>query len=145
MQILDWVASWAVSQWCKHGYVRICIDGRQNSCFVAVARFLLGDLSGCVDLLVDSGRIPEAAFFARTYLPSRISEVRRVALDGCRSRTRTVPNHPKRVFPVSLMSRNMHATVFPVSLISHNMHATGWQHFCLDSEHTLCCCHPSGH
>ena len=42
----------------------------------AVARFLLGDLDGCVDLLVDSGRIPEAAFFARTYLPSRISEVR---------------------------------------------------------------------
>ncbi len=41
----------------------------------AVARFLLGDLDGCVDLLVESGRIPEAAFFARTYLPSRISEV----------------------------------------------------------------------
>jgi coatomer subunit beta' len=41
-----------------------------------VARFLLGDLGGCVDLLVESGRIPEAAFFARTYLPSRISEAR---------------------------------------------------------------------
>ena len=48
--------------------------GKHNVAFLA--RFLLGDLPGCVDLLLDSGRIPEAAFFARTYLPSRISEVR---------------------------------------------------------------------
>jgi hypothetical protein len=30
----------------------------------------------CVDLLVSAGRVPEAAFFTRTYLPSRITEVR---------------------------------------------------------------------
>lgn len=37
---------------------------------------LLVDECRCVDLLVAAGRVPEAAFFARTYLPSRISEVR---------------------------------------------------------------------
>lgn len=47
--------------------------GKNNVAFLA--RFLLGDLPGCVDLLIASGRTPEAAFFARTYLPSRVSEV----------------------------------------------------------------------
>lgn len=47
--------------------------GRLNVAFLA--RFLLGDLNECVDLLVSAGRIPEAAFFARTYLPSRITEM----------------------------------------------------------------------
>ena len=52
-------------------------QGKQNVEFLAA--FLLGRLSHCVDLLVASGRIPEAAFFARTYLPSRVSEVRPLA------------------------------------------------------------------
>ena len=29
----------------------------------------------CITLLCDTGRIPEAAFMARTYAPSRVSEV----------------------------------------------------------------------
>lgn len=33
-------------------------------------------LCRCVDLLIAAGRVPEAAFFTRTYLPSRITEVR---------------------------------------------------------------------
>ena len=48
-------------------------QGKHNVEFLAA--FLLGRLDYCVDLLVGAGRIPEAAFFARTYLPSRISEV----------------------------------------------------------------------
>lgn len=52
--------------------------GKHNVAFLA--RFLLGDLAGCVQLLIASGRIAEAAFFARTYLPSAISEVCRGVL-----------------------------------------------------------------
>lgn len=48
-------------------------QGKQNVAFLGL--FLLGQLDECVDLLVSSGRTPEAAFFARTYLPSRMSEV----------------------------------------------------------------------
>jgi coatomer subunit beta' len=40
-----------------------------------VCHFLLGRLDACVDLLVGCGRLPEAAFFARTYAPSRVAEV----------------------------------------------------------------------
>lgn len=47
--------------------------GKQNVAFLS--RFLLGRVDECIDVLVASGRIPEAAFFARTYKPSRISEV----------------------------------------------------------------------
>ena len=48
-------------------------QGKQNVAFLGL--FLLGQLDECVDLLISSGRTPEAAFFARTYLPSRMSEV----------------------------------------------------------------------
>ena len=49
-------------------------QNRQNVVFLC--QLLLGNLSACVDLLLATGRIPEAAFFARTYLPSRMTEVR---------------------------------------------------------------------
>jgi len=49
-------------------------QGKQNVAFLGL--FLLGQLDECVDLLVSTGRTPEAAFFARTYVPSRVSEVR---------------------------------------------------------------------
>lgn len=47
--------------------------GKQNVSFLS--SFLLGRVDECIDVLVTSGRVPEAAFFARTYRPSRISEV----------------------------------------------------------------------
>ena len=40
-----------------------------------ISRYMLGDRHGCVDLLIACGRLPEAAFFARTYCPSRVTEV----------------------------------------------------------------------
>ena len=37
--------------------------------------YLLGAVNECVDVLVEAGRIPEAAFFARTYAPSEVARV----------------------------------------------------------------------
>ncbi|OMJ89059.1 hypothetical protein SteCoe_8885 [Stentor coeruleus] len=48
-------------------------EGKMNVAFVCY--FLLKDTDKCIDCLVKSGRIPEAAFFARTYAPSRIPDV----------------------------------------------------------------------
>lgn len=46
--------------------------GKHNVTFVCL--FLLGQLDECIDLLIECGRVPEATFFARTYLPSRLVE-----------------------------------------------------------------------
>jgi coatomer subunit beta' len=35
----------------------------------------LGKLDECLDILIENQRLPEAAFFARTYLPSQINRV----------------------------------------------------------------------
>ena len=48
-------------------------SGKNNVAFLS--HFILGDLEQCLDVLIQSGRLPEAAFFARTYLPSQISKV----------------------------------------------------------------------
>lgn len=37
--------------------------------------FLLKDFDKCIEIFAKSGRISEAAFFARTYAPSKISSV----------------------------------------------------------------------
>ena len=36
---------------------------------------MLGDIEGCIDLLCTTGRLPEAAFLARTYMPSQMSSI----------------------------------------------------------------------
>jgi coatomer subunit beta' len=51
-------------------------EGKMNVAFVCY--FLLKDTDKCIDTLVKSNRIPEAAFFARTYAPSRISDVLKI-------------------------------------------------------------------
>ena len=56
-------------------------EGKHNVQFLAA--FLQGRLAQCVDILIASSRLPEAAFFARTYLPSRISEVILASECGC--------------------------------------------------------------
>lgn len=40
-----------------------------------MAYYMLQDADACLDVLVACGRLPEAAFFARTYRPSRCSEM----------------------------------------------------------------------
>ena len=47
--------------------------GKNNVAFVSM--FMLKDIDGCLDLLIETNRIPEAAFMARTYAPSRVSEI----------------------------------------------------------------------
>eukprot|EP01025_Chloroclados_australasicus_P014962 TRINITY_DN17088_c0_g2_i2.p1 TRINITY_DN17088_c0_g2~~TRINITY_DN17088_c0_g2_i2.p1 ORF type:complete len:950 (-),score=124.80 TRINITY_DN17088_c0_g2_i2:478-2916(-) len=46
--------------------------GKFNVAFAGL--FLLGEVDRCLELLQQAGRLPEAAFFSRTYCPSRISE-----------------------------------------------------------------------
>ena len=47
--------------------------GKTNVAFVAY--HLTGNVKACADLLIKTKRLPEAAFFARTYLPSRVDEI----------------------------------------------------------------------
>jgi len=48
-------------------------DGKTNVAFVAM--LLTGNVEACADLLISTNRLPEAAFFARTYIPSRVEEI----------------------------------------------------------------------
>mmetsp|Transcript_97180 Transcript_97180/g.190856 ORF Transcript_97180/g.190856 Transcript_97180/m.190856 type:complete len:1040 (+) Transcript_97180:130-3249(+) len=47
--------------------------GRFNVAFLAY--FLTGQVEAAIELLIEANRIPEAAFMARTYMPSQISRV----------------------------------------------------------------------
>ncbi|PAN25854.1 hypothetical protein PAHAL_4G329800 [Panicum hallii] len=47
--------------------------GKNNVAFLCL--FMLGKLEDCIQLLIDSNRIPEAALMARSYLPSKVSEI----------------------------------------------------------------------
>lgn len=48
-------------------------QGKNNVAFLCL--FTLGKLEECLQLLVESNRIPEAALMARSYLPSKVSEI----------------------------------------------------------------------
>lgn len=48
-------------------------QGKFNIAFMSL--LLLGKMDECLDVLIDTNRIPEAAFFARTYLPHKVSHV----------------------------------------------------------------------
>lgn len=39
-----------------------------------LSHFMLGNISGCLNILMSSNRLPEAAVFARTYCPSEVRE-----------------------------------------------------------------------
>ena len=47
--------------------------GKSNIAFVAL--FLLQRVSDCIELLINTNRVPEAAFFARTYAPSEVPRI----------------------------------------------------------------------
>uniref|UniRef100_A0AC34QDL0 Coatomer WD associated region domain-containing protein n=1 Tax=Panagrolaimus sp. JU765 TaxID=591449 RepID=A0AC34QDL0_9BILA len=40
-----------------------------------MSRLLLGDIDGCLNVLIESDRLPEAAFFAHTYCPSKVPSI----------------------------------------------------------------------
>ncbi|XP_030377041.1 coatomer subunit beta' [Scaptodrosophila lebanonensis] len=48
-------------------------QGRHNIAFLAA--FLRSDVERCLEILIETNRLPEAAFFARTYAPSQMSRV----------------------------------------------------------------------
>lgn len=48
-------------------------DGKTNVAFLTY--FMQGRLEKCLDLLIETDRLPEAAFLARTYIPSHVSRV----------------------------------------------------------------------
>ncbi|XP_072393406.1 coatomer subunit beta' [Diabrotica undecimpunctata] len=48
-------------------------ESKHNLAFLS--HLLVGDLNKCLDILINTGRLPEAAFFARSYLPDKITEV----------------------------------------------------------------------
>jgi coatomer subunit beta' len=48
-------------------------QGKFNISFLSL--LLSEDLEGCLNILIETNRIPEAAFFARTYLPDKVSYV----------------------------------------------------------------------
>lgn len=49
------------------------LKGKTNIAFVSY--LLTGNVEECANLLIATNRFPEAAFFARTYLPSRVEEI----------------------------------------------------------------------
>lgn len=48
-------------------------SGKYNVAFQAA--FLIGDAEKCINVLLKSKRVAEAAFFARAYAPSKLSLV----------------------------------------------------------------------
>ncbi|KAL8139428.1 hypothetical protein V2J09_005449 [Rumex salicifolius] len=48
-------------------------QGKNNVAFLCL--FMLGKLEECLKVLIESNRIPEAALMARSYLPSKVSEI----------------------------------------------------------------------
>ncbi|CAF3572477.1 unnamed protein product [Adineta steineri] len=48
-------------------------NGQFNIAFLS--NFVLGNLEQCLDILIENQRLPEAAFFCRTYLPSQIGRI----------------------------------------------------------------------
>uniref|UniRef100_A0A2N9FTN9 Coatomer subunit beta' n=1 Tax=Fagus sylvatica TaxID=28930 RepID=A0A2N9FTN9_FAGSY len=48
-------------------------QGKNNVAFLCL--FMLGKLEECLALLLESNRIPEAAFMARSYLPSKVADI----------------------------------------------------------------------
>jgi coatomer subunit beta' len=56
-----------------HFFIFFFYKGQNNISFLSY--FVLGKLDECLQLLIDTSRLPEAAFFARTYLPSKVSSI----------------------------------------------------------------------
>jgi len=78
-------------------------DGKSN---IAFSTYLLtGNVEACANILVATNRLPEAAFFARTYLPSRVDEIVSLwkadlaKISESASQALATPNDQKSLFP----------------------------------------------
>ncbi len=60
--------------------------GINNVAFLS--HFILGNSEKALDILIDTNRLPEAAFFARTYLPNQVSRVIKLWKENVTSKTK---------------------------------------------------------
>ncbi|KAK0415577.1 hypothetical protein QR680_012008 [Steinernema hermaphroditum] len=79
-------------------------SGNQNVSFLSY--LMLGKVDKCLDILIESDRLPEAAFFARTYCPSQVSRIvalwkDRSAQNGRKNVTESLadPTNYENLFP----------------------------------------------
>lgn len=54
-----------------------------------LSNFILGNSQKALEVLIETNRLPEAAFFARTYLPSQVSRVIKLWKENVTSKTRS--------------------------------------------------------
>ncbi|KAG8192455.1 hypothetical protein JTE90_017985 [Oedothorax gibbosus] len=77
--------------------------GINNVAFISY--FLLGKKEKALNLLVQTGRLPEAAFFARTYLPSQVSRIVKLWKENLKkvnekaSHALAIPEEYENLFP----------------------------------------------
>merc|ERR1719253_2118230 len=67
------------------GMTRLSSAAEEDTNVKFVSLFLTSKLDECLDLLIASDRISEAALFARTYLPSRMGSVQQLWAEQLRS------------------------------------------------------------
>ncbi|XP_075990589.1 coatomer subunit beta' isoform X2 [Anticarsia gemmatalis] len=78
-------------------------EGAENISFVAF--FMLNDLESCLQLLIKRDKLPEAAFFARSYIPSKVSEVVKLWRDSVSATNKKIgqsladPQQYENLFP----------------------------------------------
>ncbi|RCV04921.1 hypothetical protein SETIT_1G040200v2 [Setaria italica] len=92
-------------------------QGKNNVSFLCF--FMLGKLEECLQLLIESNRIPEAALMARSYLPSKVPEI--VALwkkdlqkvNPKAAESLADPNEYPNLFDDWQIALNVEATVAP--------------------------------
>jgi len=81
------------------GYAKVAAKaqekGKYNVAFICL--FLLGRLDDCIGLLCLANRIPEAAFLARTYAPSRVPEVVNLWKQGTHTNITDTNNQTQRL------------------------------------------------
>lgn len=69
------------------------------------AAFMIGDADKCIEILMKSKRIAEAAFFARAYAPSKINLVMKQWEDALKQRE--LPFQPENILKLDSLSETM--------------------------------------
>lgn len=90
---------------------KVAVESKESCQFntAFLSFLLLGEIHECLELLVITDRLPEAAFFARTYCPSQVDHVMELwkkkgaqtAIDGCKNVTDCLaePSKYPNLFP----------------------------------------------
>ena len=77
--------------------IRVASEAEANGKFNVAfqAAYLTGDATRCLNILLKSKRISEAAFFARAYVPSKIESVVKAWEDSLKSKK--LPFQPENI------------------------------------------------